>query len=227
MPPALAKKVERYNELHGHSPKTPKTDKLQNPYQARHSTIKPTANIVEQETDEKEEPTSTKENNTKINNTHDDALSSPPPIQHDINKVNPSCDMAEVPDVGDDYMEFLFPSVGMAAIELSKTKSSSLIPSTYVDYLTPTANMATTTPLTSKTSTCGESNELFTHDILTNHKQISKNFQADWGASIIIVNDKNLFTDFIACEASLNPVEGIPINKIKGYGTVVIFGSGM
>lgn len=146
-------------------------------------------------------------------------MTSPPAVDHNASKVAPSCGMAAVPDVGADYWGFLFPSACMSSIDLASTNK---IPVTYVDYLAPTANMtASTMPLTSRTFTNEETDELFTPDILRNHKQAKTNFQADWGANIIIVNDKTLFTDFISCEASLNPVDSIPIQKIKGYGTVI------
>ena len=222
MPPALAKKVERYNELHGHSPKNPKIDKLQKPYQARHAHVKPTANMVEHQMDNETKPTSKTENNIKIDNNNDDDLPTPPATDHSKSEVTPSCGMAQAPNVGDDYMEFLFPNVGMVAIELKDDNSTTQIPSSYVDHLTPTANMAHTQPLTSNTSTGGESDELFTHALLHNHKRVTTTFQADWGANVIIVNDKSLFTDFLACEAALYPVDGVPINKIKGYGTIIL-----
>lgn len=47
MPPALAKKVERYNEIYGNAPKVPKKDKIQNPFQPRHAAVEPTANMVQ------------------------------------------------------------------------------------------------------------------------------------------------------------------------------------
>ena len=223
MPPALTKKVERYNGLHGHSPKTPKIDKLQKPYQARHTKIKPTANMVEQQPGNQDETIPPTENTTKINKNNDDDLSPPPTVEHDKAKVTPSCGMGEIPDVGDDYMEFLFSSVGMAAIDIEHAQPKSQIPASCVDYLTPTANMASTRPLTSRTSTNGESDERFSHYILNDYKQITKNIQADWGANIIIFIYRKLFTEFVACEASLNQVDEIPIQKIKGYGTVIFF----
>ena len=151
MPPAFAKKVERYYELHGNSPKTPKIDKLQKPYQTRHTKIKPTANMVEQQTCNNDESIQPTETTTKINNKNDDDLPPPPTVEHDKAKVTPSCGMAEIPDVGDDYIEFLFPSVGMAAIDIEHAQLTSQISASYVDYLKPMVNVACARPLTSRT----------------------------------------------------------------------------
>lgn len=35
------------------------------------------------------------------------------------------------------------------------------------------------------------------------------------------MNDKNLFTEFTACDECLSPINGIPISGIKGFGTSV------
>ena len=215
MPPALAKKVERYNELHDNVPKVPKVDRLQKPYQARHQKVKPTANMVEQLPTI---PDVTKDGtDTPPSDQNSTDLPPPPQIDHDQAETKPSCGMAEIPNVGTDYIEKIFPSVSTASIDLDKT-----IPASYIDMVTPSANMAeTTVPLTSKNSTNAKIDEIFTHGILTEHRKITQKFQADWGANVIIVNNQDLFTDFISCQASLNPVDGIPINKIKGYGTVI------
>ena len=47
LPPSVAKKAQRYNEIHGHTPKVPKKDVLQKPFKARHQKIEPAANMVE------------------------------------------------------------------------------------------------------------------------------------------------------------------------------------
>ena len=66
-----------------------------------------------------------------------------------------------------------------------------------------------------------ESDEIFAHNIFASHSSNQHTFHADWGANIIIVNDRCLFTEFIPCEECLNPINGIPISEIKGFGTVI------
>ena len=102
------------------------------------------------------------------------------------------------------------------------------IPVDYVKYLQPTACMAsphdTEKPPSSSTpnpSTNAEQDELFTYKILEDHKIVQQFFHADWGANIIIVNKKDYFTEFTSCEESLNPINGVPISGIKGYGTII------
>ena len=215
MPPALAKKVESYNEIHGSTPKVPKVDRLQKPYQARHHKVQPTANMVEQLTNTPDESKDTS-NNAPSTQNHIE-LPPPPPVEHEQAEVTPSCGMAEIPNVGKDYIEQIFPTISTASIDLEKP-----ILASYIDIIKPSANMTeSTVPLTSKNYKNAETDEIFTHGILTEHRKITQKFQADWGANVIIVNNKGLFTDFISCQAVLNPVDGIPINKIKGYGTVI------
>ena len=221
MPPALAKKVQRYNELHGNTPKVPKVDKLQKPFKARHEQFKPKANMAIASVP-LEDPapivnstpnTTTEEQPTPVENLPD-----PPDVEHKEEKITPSGRKAEA-NTGSDYMNFLFPSGGMASIQLPTTPH---IPADYIKDIVPTANNGViSNPLTSTTSTSAEIDEIFTHNILTNHKQIKQSFQADWGANVIIVNDRELYTEFVPCQASLNPIDGVPINGIKGYGTVI------
>ena len=57
--------------------------------------------------------------------------------------------------------------------------------------------------------------------MLSNHTSSQVQFHADWGANIIIINKKDYFTEFVACEECLNPINGISVSGIKGFGVVI------
>ena len=158
--------------------------------------------------------------------TPTDHLQDLPEVAHSHDSIKPSAGMAEVASVRHNYIEFLFPSGGMAAIDLNTplphTTVKTRLPVDYISHITPCANMADSDhALTSSTTTAAEQDEIFAHGIINNNTQITKTFQADWGANIIIVNDRSLYTEFVPCSAALNPIDGVPIHGIKGYGTVI------
>ena len=79
--------------------------------------------------------------------------------------------MAEVLNVGKDYMESIFPSVSTVSIDLATST-----PASFIDIIKPNAYMiASIIPLTSKNSRNVETDEIFTRDILNKHQKINKN----------------------------------------------------
>ena len=225
MSPALAKKMERYNEIHGNVPKVPKKDKLQKPFQPRHTTVAATANMVQSSIPTPDTPP-IKDPDNEITQDPSPTIELPPPTQPDHNvNIVPSVGKAELKDVGKDYMDFLFPSGGMASFDITNhsfSQPNTNIPPNFIDFIQPTANIANSKiPLNSTTTTYAENDEIFTHKILENHTKIRKTFQADWGANMMIVNDKDFYTEFVPSNASLNPIDGNPIHDIKGYVTII------
>ena len=222
MPPSLAKKIQRYNELHGHKPKVPKQEALQKPFEPKHNKIKPSA-AMGSTTDETsislpiDDPPpiaspSTPDESSPTEENPD--LLHPPRIDHTNHSIQPSTGMAEFANIDSDYMNFLFPSGNMTSIDLVSLA----------------ANMAAQdnpkNPLVHKNSTAAEQDELFSHNIVMNHRGLFREFHADWGSNVIIVNNKELFLEFTECNDSLNPIHGIPANGIKGYGTIIfLFGN--
>ena len=238
MPPSVAKKAQRYNEIHGHTPKVPKKDVLQKPFKACHQKIEPEAKMVEASAPVPDiAPISDVPSvvNTPTVSPDDDqptpddngTLPSPPPVDHSTHAIRPAGFLAEFANVDKDYMDFLFPSGSMAEINLARS-----IPANYISHIEATActgeTKTTKTPLLHHNSTSAEQDELFVYDIFKDHSLLEQIFHADWGANIIIVNKKEYFTEFIPCEDDLNPINGIPIAEIKGYGTVIFkFGNNL
>ena len=233
MPPSMAKKVLRYNEIHGFVPKVPKKDVIQTPFQPRHdkiSTVKPEAKMADCSVPVDSSPPiysfDPTDDNPSPPTTEDPPTGDmPPPITEDVTNhaLTLAVNLAEFKSIDSDYIEYLFPSASMASVDVIK------IPANYIDYLTPRACMGgkELTVLSSNTSHA-EQNELFTHGVLSNYNISHIQFHADWGANIIILNKKEYFTDFVDCDECLNPIDGVPISGIKGFGTVILnFGSRM
>ena len=190
-------------------------------FQPRHTNVKQSANMAEQSIVLPDPPRETPNTSTP-NTTTTIEPPAPNPSDH-TEGISPTGGKAELQDVGKDYMDFLFPPGGSTSINLDKPLSTTCenIPANYISMIQPTANIGKSTPLNSTNTTYAENDEIFTHNILEKHTKITKTFQADWGAKIIIVNDKSLFTEFTPYNASLNPVDGNPIYGIKGYGTII------
>lgn len=220
VPPSIAKKAQRYNEVHGHSPKVPKKDTLQKPFRARHKKVEPAANVVEKSdpspdkppisqvpTEINAPPTYPDEDEPRSDDEDDNGLPPLPEADHSTHSIRPCLD-------------FVFPSGSMAQIDINRK-----IPADYIEHLTPTACMAgkpsTKTPLVHINSTSAEKDELFVYNVLQDHSSLEQIFHADWGANNIIVNKKDFFTEFTPCEDDLNPIDGLPIAGIKGYGTII------
>ena len=190
MPPSLARKVIRYNELHGSTPKMPKTDKLQVPFRPQHQKPKATANMVEASvpvTDSAPIPTQNPSTSpvtevifpTPTTNVEDDDDFPPPVAQdHSTNAISPSAGLAKYSNTSEDYVHFIFPEAHMAQI------------------LDPSA-MMTCAPATNDSSvfTSAEQDILFSHQVLKNHKTMDKEFHVDWGSNIVIINSLDAFTE--------------------------------
>ena len=218
MPPSMAKKVLRYNEIHGFAPKVPKKDVIQTPSQPRHAkstTVKPEAKMAECSVPVDSSATTVDNPSPTIEDSPTDDMS--PPITADVTNhaITPAVHMAEFQSVDSEYVEYLFPSACSASIDVNK------IPANYIAFLTPRACMGgKALPVLSSDTSHAEQDELFTHGILSNHTSSQVQFHADWGANIIIINNKDYFTEFVACEEYLNPINGVPVSGIKGFGTV-------
>ena len=133
MPPSLARKVIRYNELHGSTPKIPKQDKLQVPYRTQHQAPKATANMVEASVPSRDAapiPTSsTTTTSTSLvidvtvptQNTHDeeyDDVPSPVAPDHSTAAISPSTGLVEYCNVSEDFVNFIFPEVRLRLVSL-------------------------------------------------------------------------------------------------------------
>ena len=124
----------------------------------------------------------------------------PPTQDNTYHHIQPSTGLTEFKDVDRDYMEYIFPTALAASVDLWQ------IPSNYIDYLTPSANMADKQlPVLQKNSSHVETDEIFAHGILQTGL-----FHVDWVANIIIVNDKSFFTEFFSCNECLSPINDIP-----------------
>ena len=109
MPPALAKIVQRHNEVHGNVPQVPKQDRLQQPFQPRHKQVKATANMAEQSVPTPDPPlimdspnadtTPSPTINPSPNATD---LSEPPAIAHSTDTIQPSAGNAEIANIVQD-----------------------------------------------------------------------------------------------------------------------------
>lgn len=111
MPPSMAKKVLRYNEIHGSVPKVPKKDLIQKPFQPRHkNTTAPTANMalvsvpILDPSPISDPPTTSEDEITTV-----EVEETNPPAQDSTNHhIKPSAGLAEFKNVDSDYMEYIF-----------------------------------------------------------------------------------------------------------------------
>ena len=224
MPPSMAKKVMRYNEVHGSVPKVPKKDVIQTPYKPRHKNVTPTAKMASVSVPVDNSPPipdlpKTDDISIPLVDTTTEPAEPPPPAALNDNNhiVTPAVSLAEFKNLDSEYIEYIFPSASTASIDLAR-----MIPADYISYLTPSACMAgKSLPVLSSDTSNAEEDELFTHNVLQDHVTTPHIFHADWGANIIIVNKKELFTELVPCEECLSPINGIPITGIKGFGTVI------
>ena len=152
----------------------------------------------------------------------DDYISPPVAPDHSTAAISPSAGLAEYCNVSKDYVNFIFPEVYMAHVDIiepsvdnidtSNSERSSLIPS---------AMMTSTTTDDNSVFTSSEQDVLFSHELLQNHKAIEKEFHVDWGSNIMIINSIDAFTELMKCDEQIHPIDGVPIIGIKGYGTVI------
>ena len=180
MPPAMAKKILRYNEIHGSVPKVPKKDTIQKPFKPRHKTeVTPTANMVSASLPLPDPPPITTSDPVDTEDNPPDSIGTPTqPNQDPINHtIQPAAGLGEFEGIDKNYMEYLFPSGNAASVDLRK------IPSNYISLLVPTANMADKLSSTNNKSinsklspslpttngSYAESDEIFTHKIFSSH----------------------------------------------------------
>ena len=117
MPPAVAKKAQRYNEVHGHTQKVPKKDVIQKPFRPRHNEFKPTANMGQLSVPPEDEPPipsipteiTTTQNPTEDNPSPDE-LPAILEVDHANHKIKPAGFLAEFKDVDKNCPDFVFPA---------------------------------------------------------------------------------------------------------------------
>ena len=231
MPPALARKVIRYNELNGSSPKIPKKDKLQAPFRPRHNQFKPKANMASGSVPAPDNapipspdtisvsatsPPTQEDELPQIDDSPDNngEISAPPAPNHGVTTIKPSCGRAEYHSNSEDYLNSIFPESKMVSVSLSDFPESTHKP--------PVPAIIETSPLPPPpVHTSSEQDILFSNNVLNHHQKIIKEFHVDWGSNIIISNSKSVFIEFKECNEAISPINGVPINGIKGYGTII------
>ena len=204
LPPSEAKRITRYNELHGSKPKVPKTDHLPRPARPYHTSkrnddkkkYQPTAKAAEMQYD----------NEFLFDSQNDD-----PNLMPDAETNHSPNDTSSA----DLFHELKDPVNHTPAAQMA-------------EYSYPSVNMVTqsnTTPITFE-----EQPELFTTGPFHQHLQpdqeqanwTPQQFHVDFGANIIIVNTNKFFHTFQARKECIEHIAGDTIPGIEGYGSIIL-----
>lgn len=172
MPPSLARKVIRYNQIHGSIPKVPKKDKLQVPFKPRHFKPKPTANMASASLQNNEvTPIVAPANHPPMeivnlpipssNDDHNDEIPTPIDIDQTTHAIKPSAGLAEYANVSKDYLDFII---------------SEPVPTHQHNYHL-TALMTNTEPEHDSVFISSEHDIIFFHRLLQHHKSMDNEFQ--------------------------------------------------
>jgi len=196
LPPSEAKRITRFNELHGNKPKVPKTDPLPRPSSPYHTSkrnssnrnARPAAKLAEIDLhDQTDDPLSETMKDTNDENVQDVTEEL---FMHDLlepGEHTPTAQMAE----------YAYPSVN--TVEAS-------IPITHDEQPELFHNNILTTDKTSDTQ----------------EQWMSQEFHVDFGANIIIMNTNKFFHTYQAQKECIEHIAGDSIPGIEGYGTIIL-----
>ena len=203
LPPSEAKRITRFNELHGSKPKVPKTDPLPRPARPFHSTKR-------ENNGKKHQPSAKAAEfnyNTEFeyNAQTDDPTHEQDELNHQSNEAMQECTPQELHDPVDHT-----PAAQMA------------------EFNYPSANMATTGH--SPPITFEEQPELFTtgpfhqqlHPDQAPSQWTPQQFHVDFGANIVIMNSNKFFHTFQARKECIEHIAGDTIPGIEGYGSIIV-----